>query len=113
MDTSKPIRAAIYLRCARQDQIAIDAQEHICKEYSSRKGYEIAGIYTDNGVAGTSGSRPALDRLRADAAAGAFDKIAVADYSRIARRPQQAAKLFDEMKKHGVAIESTKEGALV
>jgi DNA invertase Pin-like site-specific DNA recombinase len=45
------------------------------QEFSRRRGWQIAGEFTDEGVSGSKKSRPGLDRLLAEARAKAFDAI--------------------------------------
>lgn len=109
-------RTAIYLRVARQDQIAIEAQENQCMQYIEKKGYSFAASYIDNGQAATSGNqRDAFNKLTADAQKGLFDKVVVVNYSRIARNAAEMRAFFAKMEQCGVAVESIIEqgGAMI
>ena len=104
-------RAVIYIRVVTDGVIMeeIDTQRIACELYSKEQGYELAGVYTDKGATGSHTDRPAMNDLRADAAAGKFDRIIVFDTSRIARNVLAARAFLDEMQRHGVAVESVKE----
>ncbi len=54
-------------------------------EYCERRGWEIYGCYTDEGVSGKKDSRPQLNRLMADAHARRFDVVVVWRFDRFSR----------------------------
>jgi DNA invertase Pin-like site-specific DNA recombinase len=54
-------------------------------EYCQRRGWEIYGCYTDEGVSGKKDSRPQLNRLMADAHARRFDVVVVWRFDRFSR----------------------------
>src|SRR5271169_2881101 len=54
-------------------------------EYCQRRGWEVFDIYVDNGVSGRKDSRPALNRLMADAHARRFDVIICWRFDRFSR----------------------------
>jgi len=45
------------------------------REYAARRGWQVIEEYTDQGVSGCKESRPALNRLMADATRRRFDAI--------------------------------------
>jgi DNA invertase Pin-like site-specific DNA recombinase len=47
------------------------------REYADRRGWEIVGEYTDQGVSGSKESRPELNRLMTDAHRRRFDAVLV------------------------------------
>lgn len=73
------LRAAGYRRVSTDDQAedghSLDAQERAIREFIQRKGWELAGIYTDAGLSGRLDERPALSQLLQDAANGHFDVV--------------------------------------
>jgi DNA invertase Pin-like site-specific DNA recombinase len=73
------------------------------------KGWEIAETYIDKGVSGAKASRPALNRLMADAAARKFDVVIVWKFDRFARSAQHMLKALEEFKVNGIAFVSTTE----
>ena len=104
-------RAAVYVRSvAELDNFGeIERQRNICEEYIRDHGYELAGVYMDNGASGSTLQRPAMDRLRADAAAGKFDRIVVVDLSRIARNRLLLEQFIYEMQAQVIFIDCVKE----
>jgi DNA invertase Pin-like site-specific DNA recombinase len=54
-------------------------------EYCQRRGWEVFDLYVDNGVSGKRDSRPALNRLMADAHARRFDVVACWRFDRFSR----------------------------
>lgn len=110
MKKEKMLRAVIYARVVSNRaniEENVNQIEH-CKEYISKTGYELAGVYEDT-ASGLSMDRPALNRLRADAAAGKFDIVVVFDVSRISRNAHYARAFLDGMQMHSIAVESVKE----
>jgi len=55
------------------------------REYAERRGWEITETYTDTGVSGSKDSRPALNRLMADACQRKFDAVLVWKLDRFGR----------------------------
>ena len=55
------------------------------EEYCQRRNWGIAGTYVDRGVSGAKDSRPALNRLMADACQRRFDAVLVWKFDRFAR----------------------------
>lgn len=111
---AKPTRAAmavLYIRIATNSNNAseIETQRNKCEQYIRERSYIHAGSYVDEGASGLTLNRPAIDRLRADAAAGKFDKIVVFDLARISRNAHAVRLFMDEMQAHGISVESVKE----
>ena len=65
------MKTAIYCRVSTSDQTC-EMQLRELREYVSRRGWKNAGEYIDTGFSGSKASRPALDRLMADAAQRKF-----------------------------------------
>jgi DNA invertase Pin-like site-specific DNA recombinase len=90
-------------------------------EYCERRGWKIAAEYVDNGISGTKESRPALNRLLADARKRKFEAVLVYRYDRFARSLRQlvsALSEFDALGIHFVSLHesvdtSTPNGRLV
>ena len=71
----KQLRAAIYARVSTTDQDCT-MQLHELRDYCERRKWEVAGEYVDK-TSGAVSSRPALDKLKADARARRFDAVIV------------------------------------
>jgi len=78
------MRCAIYARVSTTDQNC-ELQLRELREYISHRGWKNAGEYQDTGFSGAKASRPALDRLMADAAKRKFDCIVVYKIDRFGR----------------------------
>lgn len=55
------------------------------REYAERRGWQIIETYTDTGVSGSKDSRPALNRLMADACRRRFDAVLLWKLDRFGR----------------------------
>lgn len=110
MKREKMMRAVIYARVVSERaniEENVNQIEH-CKEYISKNGYVLAGVYEDT-ASGLKMDRPAMNQLSADAAAGKFDIVVVFNVSRISRNAHYARAFLDAMQIHGVSVESVKE----
>lgn len=109
--TAGTVRAVLYTRIATNSNnvTEIETQRSKCEQYIRESGFDLVGSYTDEGISGLTLNRPAIDRLRADAAAGKFDRIVVFDLARISRNAHAVRLFMDEMQSHGISVESVKE----
>jgi site-specific DNA recombinase len=103
------LRAAIYARVASKQQAdnrAISSQIEAVKHRMSDDGLEcgIELVFVDDGYSGNSLARPALQRLREQAAAGAIDRLYVLSPDRLARRCAHHALLLEELARGGVEL---------
>jgi DNA invertase Pin-like site-specific DNA recombinase len=82
----RKVFAAVYARVSTighgQDP-SIQTRE--LSEYCVRRGWTVFGTYVDNGVSGKKDSRPALNRLMADAHARRFDVVICWRFDRFSR----------------------------
>ncbi len=76
-------RIALYARVSTDEQTAAPQLDAL-REYAARRGWE-PSEYVDEGVSGARASRPALDRLQADARRRSFDAVACVKLDRLAR----------------------------
>jgi DNA invertase Pin-like site-specific DNA recombinase len=79
-------RVAIYARVSTSNG-SQDPQVQIreLREYAQRRELQIVEEYIDNGVSGSKNSRPALNRLMADAGRRRFDAVLVWKLDRFGR----------------------------
>ena len=83
---SHPARVALYARVSTANgQQDPELQLSELRDYATRRAWEIAEVYTDNGVSGSKDSRPALNRLMADAGQREFDTVLVWKLDRFGR----------------------------
>ena len=84
---SKPQRvlAAIYARVSTDNLQDPTMQTRELAAYCERRGWRVFDTYVDKGVSGKRDSRPALNRLMADAHARRFDAICCWRFDRFSR----------------------------
>jgi DNA invertase Pin-like site-specific DNA recombinase len=82
-----PLRVAIYARFSSelQNEISIEDQVARCREEVARRGWRVAGIYTDSARSGWSLDRDGFQELRTAAEHGKFDAIMFWKFDRLAR----------------------------
>mgnify|MGYP003668382502 CR=1 FL=1 len=95
-------RAALYGRVSTLDQDA-DVQMRELRNYAVRRGWEPLE-YVDQGVSGAKTSRPALDRLLADARKRKVDVVVVWALDRLGRSLSHLVGLVDEFGVLGVDL---------
>jgi site-specific DNA recombinase len=104
-----PRRVALYARVSTDGQAregTIDSQlSAIGAAIAAAGDSPEAGLtFCDDGVSGASLVRPALERLRDQAAAGAIDRVYVLAPDRLARRHAHQMVLVEELQGHGVEV---------
>jgi DNA invertase Pin-like site-specific DNA recombinase len=104
------MRVAAYARVStnnhHQDP---EVQLRDIRAFCQYKGWEIVETYIDKGVSGAKASRPALNRMMADAEAKKFDAVMVWKFDRFARSAQHMLKALELFNSHGIAFVSTTE----
>jgi len=80
------------------------------RAYCERRGFEVAEEYIDSAVSGAKESRPALNRLLADARRRRFDAVLVYRYDRFARSLRQLVNALGEFDALGIHFISLHEG---
>ena len=104
-----PIRVAIYARVSSERQSRTGTIDSQLEALRNRVAEDHATLeselsFVDDGYSGSSLIRPALDRLRDQAAAGAFSRLYVHSPDRLARRYAYQVLLIDELQGCGVEI---------
>ena len=102
-------RAAIYARVSSDQQVqagTIASQIEALEERLAKEDLklEAESCYIDDGYTGATFIRPALERLRDAAAAGAIDRIYVHSPDRLARKYAYQVLLVDELEQCGVEV---------
>ena len=105
----QPLHAAIYARVSSDQQTAdktIASQLAALEARLAQEGLRVAPEhrFVDEGYSGATLVRPALERLRDAAAAGALDRVYVHSPDRLARRYAYQVLLVDELRRAGVEI---------
>jgi DNA invertase Pin-like site-specific DNA recombinase len=78
-------RVAVYSRVSTNDGQDPELQLRELREYTASRGWTIVQEYTDVGYSGSKDSRPALNRLMADAHQRKFDAVLVWNIDRWGR----------------------------
>jgi DNA invertase Pin-like site-specific DNA recombinase len=89
---STPISAAIYTRISKDQKNGqgVTRQETLCRKLAQEKGWEVAGIYTDNDLSAYSGKRrPAYEQMLEDLRSGVVNAVICVDLDRLTRRPAE------------------------
>ena len=107
--TSK--RAAIYIRVSTDGQ-TVDNQRLELEQAAERAGWEIVGIYDDNGVSGAKSRehREAFDRLCKDATRREFDVVMSWSVDRLGRSLQDLVGFLSELHAVGVDLYLHQQG---
>jgi DNA invertase Pin-like site-specific DNA recombinase len=103
------MKAAIYCRVSTTEQNASMQVEEL-RAYCARRQWEIAEEFIDAGVSGSKESRPALNRLLADAKRRKFDAVLVYRYDRFARSLRHLVNALAEFDALGIHFVSLHEG---
>jgi len=108
---NRPCRYAIYTRQSTEPRDGLsscEAQFQVCRDYAeavARPGDEWIGKrFDDEGASGRTLHRPALNRLRAMAKAGAIDRVYAVALDRYSRDVADTVRLFDEFERAGVEV---------
>ena len=102
------MRCALYARVSTTDQNC-GVQLRELREYISRRGWKNGGEYIDTGFSGAKASRPALDRLMADAAQRKFDCIVVYKIDRFGRSVLHLNQQLAALTSYGVRFIATRQ----
>jgi DNA invertase Pin-like site-specific DNA recombinase len=106
--------AALYYRTAstEQERPYLDNQMRELLCHAERQGHSSFIIYADTGASGLSESRPALDVLKADIAAGRIGEVAVTGIGRIGRSLSLAEGFITWARSLGTSVTDTGGTAL-
>lgn len=102
------MRCALYCRVSTSDQNC-EMQLRELREYISRREWQNVGEYVDSGFSGSKASRPALDRLMADAAQRKFDCICVYKIDRYGRSVLHLNQQLAALTSYGVRFIATSQ----
>lgn len=102
------MRCALYARVSTTDQTC-EMQLKELRDYLSRRGWHNAGEYVDTGFSGSKASRPALDKLMADAGQRKFDAIAVYKIDRFGRSVLHLNQQLAALTSYGVRFIATSQ----
>ena len=101
-------KIAIYCRVSTTEQ-STDPQLLDLRKYVSDRGWQCFKEYCDNGISGTTDSRPALNELMDDARKRRFDMVLVWRFDRFARSTRHLINALEEFKNLGIDFVSYQE----
>jgi DNA invertase Pin-like site-specific DNA recombinase len=102
-------RVALYSRVSTNHGQDPELQLRELREYAGSRGWTITEEYTDLGVSGSKSSRPALNRLMADAHRRKFDGVLVWKLDRFGRSLRHLVNAIAELEALGVAFVSLRD----
>src|SRR6476661_6420269 len=107
----RPIqRVALYARVSTlHGQQDPEMQLSELREYATRRALSIHEEYVDQGVSGSKESRPALNRLMADAQECRFDAILVWEIDRFGRSLKHLVNSLADLSAYGIAFISLRD----
>jgi site-specific DNA recombinase len=102
-------RIALYARVSTDKQAqshTIDSQVNAIKERIAQEGLKLDAelCFCDDGVSGETLERPALERLRDEAASGTIDRVYIHSPDRLARKYAFQVLLVEELRRAGVQV---------
>ena len=103
------VRVAIYARVSTLNHQDPEMQLAELREHAARRGWQIVGEYIDRGVSGAKESRPALNRLMADAHSRKFDAVLVWKIDRFGRSLKHLVNSLAELVAWRVAFISLRD----
>ncbi len=108
MKRTKNIRAALYARVSTGDQ-DVGLQLDELRAVAQQRGWTIQAEYVDEGVSGSTESRPALDQMLAAARSGKIELVACWRFDRFARSTSHLLRALEEFRVLGVSFVSLRE----
>ena len=111
---SQTVRAGVYARYSSDSQreASIGDQIEVCRRYADLQGWEIAKVYPDRALSGTSRFRPVFQQMEVDAEARRFDVIIVEALDPLSRKPADVADQHDRLTFLGIKLHAVKTGEI-
>lgn len=104
-------RAVLYARVSTSDKGQDpDLQLRELREFVLNRNWQVVSEYTDKGYSGAKESRPALNRLMADARRRKFDVIVVWKLDRFGRSLKHLVTSLADLESLGIAFVSLRDG---
>ena len=107
------MKAVIYARYSseKQQEISIEGQIRVCREYCERSGWDVVDVYTDRALSASKNTlrRDAFQQMINDSARRKFDLVVVYKLSRFARNRYDSAVYKRKLRSNGVRVASATE----
>jgi DNA invertase Pin-like site-specific DNA recombinase len=109
--TSKPKRAALYLRTSTREQTTQNQRREL-KAAAKRHGWKVVAVFEDAGISGAKGrdARRGLDGLLIAARRREFDLVAAWSVDRLGRSLQDLVALLSELQAKRVGLYLHQQG---
>ncbi len=108
--STRPIlRVALYARVSTLNSQDPEMQLAELRDYAICRGWQVTEEYTDQGISGSKESRPALNRLMADAIRRRFDAVLVWKIDRFGRSLKHLVNSLAELAALGVDFISLRD----
>ena len=105
------MKAALYIRVSTEDQaregFSLDAQHRRLEAYCRVRGWEIAGVYRDEGHSGRSTARPAYKKMMEEREN--WDIVLVLKMDRIHRNSKNFMMMMEDLERWGKSFASATE----
>ena len=103
--------AVIYARYSSHNQrdVSIEQQVKVVRGFAEEQGLQIAEVYADRAISGTTDNRPEFQRMIRDSKARAFQYVIVYSLDRFARDRFDSVTYKRVLKDHGVRVLSAME----
>lgn len=107
-----PQKAAVYARRAssKAGSGGVDDQIQACREYATSLGVEVVQTYEHVNLIDGGEHRPSLDHLMADAAAGMFDILIIADFYELSRDAVHLDEVIRRLESLSVSVHAVVSG---
>ena len=105
-------RVGIYARVSTRNGQTTENQLRELREVAERQGWEVAEVFTDEGISGSKGrdKRPGLNAMLQGVARKEFDVVAAWSVDRLGRSLQDLIGTLNELKAKGVDLYLHKQG---
>lgn len=106
-------KVAIYIRVSTEEQAkegySISAQKQKLKAYCIAQGWDVSGVYVDEGISAKDMNRPQLQQMLKDIKSGLIDCVLVYRLDRLTRSVLDLYKLLETFEKHDCKFKSATE----
>ena len=107
------MKAVIYTRVSTEEQVkegfSLAAQLDRLRSFCDSQGWDVADVYTDEGVSAKNTERPELNRLLRDCPRQKFDVVVVYRLDRLTRSVMDLYKLLQLFDAHKIGFRSATE----
>ncbi len=113
MQPTAPLRAALYARVSTSNHgqdVGLQLEE--LRQLAQQRGWTIVGEFVDQGVSGTTTSRPALDAMLDAARRGKLDLIVTWKLDRLGRSLQHLLQVLDDLSTHRVGFVAARDAGI-